>query len=252
MMDSRAINEAARLLIEARRTGNLLAALPPACRPETIDDAHAIQAATIAGLGETVAGWKIGWPVKERVVRGAILQSRVFRSGQSVPASLVPLLCVEVEVAFRFDRDLPPRDPPYTYAEVAEAVTALVGIEIVDSRYKSYRDAPLIERIADCVSNGGFVMGTLQPRWREFDLATLNASLVIDGKVIVRSIGGHVAVDPLLPAVALVNDLQESGGVRAGQVMTTGTYTGLNYAKPGQTVSGIFEGFGSAEVRFAP
>jgi 2-keto-4-pentenoate hydratase len=250
-MNTSANQEAARLLIEARRTGNLLDALPASCRPQTLDDAHAIQEATIAGLGESVAGWKIGWPVKEKVVRGAILQSRVFRSGQSVPASLVPLLCVEVEIAFRFDRDLPPRPAPYSYAEVAEAVTALVAIEIVDSRYKSYRDAPLIERIADCVSNGGFVMGSIQPRWREFDLATLEASLVIDGETVVRSTGGHVARDPLLPAVALVNDLRERDGVRAGQVMTTGTYTGLNYAKPGQSVAGVFAGFGSAEVRFS-
>jgi len=30
--------------------------------------------------------------------------------------------------------------------------------------------------------------------------------------------------------------------------MTTGTYTGLNYAKPGQTVAAIFERFGRTEV----
>jgi hypothetical protein len=33
-------------------------------------------------------------------------------------------------------------------------------------------------------------------------------------------------------------------------VMTTGTYTGLNYAKPGQTVVASFAGFGSAQVAF--
>jgi 2-keto-4-pentenoate hydratase len=37
-------------------------------------------------------------------------------------------------------------------------------------------------------------------------------------------------------------------GVRAGQVVTTGSYTGLNFAKPGQKISAIFEGFGSADV----
>ena len=38
-------------------------------------------------------------------------------------------------------------------------------------------------------------------------------------------------------------------GVRAGQFVTTGSYTGLNYAKPGQKISASFEGFGFAEVQ---
>ena len=51
-MNPTAIAEAARLFIEARRTGQLLDALPASCRPQTVVDAHAIQEATIAGLGE--------------------------------------------------------------------------------------------------------------------------------------------------------------------------------------------------------
>jgi 2-keto-4-pentenoate hydratase len=63
--------------------------------------------------------------------------------------------------------------------------------------------------------------------------------------------GGHPNTDPLLPAIALVNDLRKRSGVCEGQVMTTGTYTGLNFAKPGQTVTASFEGFGWAAVTFA-
>jgi len=33
-------------------------------------------------------------------------------------------------------------------------------------------------------------------------------------------------------------------------VITTGTYAGLNFVKPGQTVRAVFEGFGAAEVSF--
>ena len=55
-------------------------------------------------------------------------------------------------------------------------------------------------------------------------------------------------VDPLLPAVALVNELP--GGAKAGQIVTTGTYTGLNFAKPGQTAVATFAGFGTVEVSF--
>src|SRR5207248_9278310 len=103
---------------------------------------------------------------------------------------------------------------------------------------------PLSERIADCMSNGAFVVGAAQERWREFELAKLDARLEIDGEVLVRGVGGHPAGDPLLPAVELVNGLRHTTGVRAGQLMTTGTYTGLNFVKPGQRAKAVFEGFG--------
>jgi hypothetical protein len=37
-------------------------------------------------------------------------------------------------------------------------------------------------------------------------------------------------------------------GVQMGNVMTTGTYTGLNYAEPGQAIVAVFEGFGRVEL----
>lgn len=250
-MTPAAVHEAANLLAQARRTGVLLDGLPAACRPSEADEALAIQDATIAALNETVAGWKVPLPLDGKTLHGAILQSRVIPSGGAIRAALVPLLGVEAEVAFRFDRDLPPRDRLYTYEEVAAAVTAFPAIEIVDSRFRDYRGAPLIERIADCVSNGAFVQGAPQPRWREFDLTKIEARLELDGDVLVRRAGGHPTGDPLLPAVELVNAMRLREGVRAGQVVTTGSYTGLNFAKPGQRVSAVFDGFGSATVHLA-
>jgi 2-keto-4-pentenoate hydratase len=247
-MDQRAIDQAAALFVEARKSGVLLDGLPASCRPRNLDEAHAIQEATVAALGDTGAAWKVGAAIDGKIVRGAILRSRIIPTGGSIAAEKVPLLGVEAEIAFRFDRTLEPRERPYEYAEVAAAVTAFPAIEIVDSRFRDYRGAPLIERIADCVSNGAFVVGDAKSGWREFDLAKLDARLEVDGEVLVRRIGGHPANDPLLPAVELVNDLRHGSGVRAGQVMTTGTYTGLNFVKPGTRARAVFEGFGIAEV----
>jgi 2-keto-4-pentenoate hydratase len=247
-MHPEAISQAAALFVKARKSGVLLDRLPESCRPQNPDEAHAIQDATVAALGDTVAGWKVGPPVDGKIVRGAILRSRIIPSGGSIPASTVPLLGVEAEIAFRFDRALEPRERPYDYAEVAAAVTAFPAIEIVDSRFRDYRGTPLIERIADCVSNGAFVVGDAKSGWREFDLSKLDARLEIDGEVLVRRIGGHPANDPLLPAIELVNDLRHGSGVQVGQLMTTGTYTGLNFVKPGTRARAVFELFGIAEV----
>lgn len=245
------IAQAVASLMHARQSGELLEGLPANCRPRDVPEAHAIQDALVAALGETVAGWKVGARQDGTVVRGAIVASRVIPNGGSIASSKVPLRGVEAEIAFRFERDLPPRDRAYDYGEIASAVVALPAIEIVDSRYRDYEHAPFLERVADFVSSGAFVPGAIQPRWRDFDLANLDARLEFDGALVVRRTGGHPAGDPLLPAVDLVNDLRRDNGVRAGTLMTTGTFTGLSIAKPGQRAKAVFEGFGTAEVWFA-
>jgi 2-keto-4-pentenoate hydratase len=250
-MDADAIRQAAALLVEARRTGRLLDGLPPSCHPESVAESEAIQAQVIAALGETVAGWKVA-TLNGALMGGAILAPRIFASPARVPAAFTPLRGVEAEIAFHFDLDMPPREAAYDYAEVAASVTALAAIEIVDSRFRDYRNTPLLDKAADCVSNGGFVAGTLQPAWRSLDLTNVAVTLMIDGKPAVRKIGGHPAGDPLLPAVALVNARRSGAGVRAGQIMTTGTYTGLTFVEPAASVTAIFDGVGSAALQFVP
>jgi 2-keto-4-pentenoate hydratase len=246
-MTPSAIAAAARLLSEARRSAPQLDALPDAlpesCSPATLDDAHAIQEATAAQLGEAIGGWKVGAALEGGIARGALLASRMHASDARLPAARMPLLGVEAEIAFRLDRDLPARDTDYTYEEFAAAVTALPGIEVVDSRFRGYPNAPLLDRIA-------VVCGAPQPRWREIDLESLAVELSIDGRTIVRHAGGHPTKDPLLPAVALINDLRTRAGVRAGQILTTGSYTGLNFAMPGQSVIASFAGFDAVRVKF--
>jgi 2-keto-4-pentenoate hydratase len=244
-MDQRAVAQGAELLVAARRTGKLLDALPDVCKPQTLEDAFAIQDATLAALGETVAGFKVAI-VDGRAVRSAIMGSRVFESGAQVKAATVPLLGIEAEIAFRFERDMPAGK--HSYEDVAAAVSAFAAIEIVDSRFRSHTAVSVQERNADFVTNGGFVRGATVAAWRNLDLTNIAVTLTIGGEEIVKRNGGHAAGDPLLPTVALANDLP--GGIKAGQFVTTGTYTGLTFAKPGQTVVAAFAGFGAVEVSF--
>jgi 2-keto-4-pentenoate hydratase len=244
-MDQRAVVQAAELLVAARRTGKLLCALPSSCKPQTLEDALAIQDASLAALGETVAGFKVAI-VDGRAVRAPIMASRVFASAAQVKAATMPLLGIEAEIAFRFERDLPPGK--YSYEDVAAAVSAFAAIEIVDSRFRDHQAVSAQERNADFITNGGFVRGPSAAGWRTLDLVNVAVTLTIGGQEIMKRTGGHAAGDPLKPAVALANDLP--GGIKAGQFVTTGTYTGLVFAKPGQTVAAAFAGFGPVELVF--
>ncbi|TCK35206.1 2-keto-4-pentenoate hydratase [Paraburkholderia sp. BL8N3] len=244
------IQRAARRLIGARTGGDLIEELDADLRPVTVAEAHAIQDATVALLGESVSGWKVTTSPEGEFVRGVVLASRVFDSPACVPAALVPMLAVEVEIAFRFDHDLPARARPYDAAEIAGAVTPFAAIEVVDSRFRRYADTPVLHRMADCVSNGAFVAGSGPRDWRGLDLSALEVSLAVEGEVIVRRVGGHPTVDPMLPVVALVNNFRAIDGVRAGQFVTTGTFTGLTRVRAGESVAGSFAGFGSVQLTF--
>jgi 2-keto-4-pentenoate hydratase len=250
VMDPGALAEAARVLIEARRKGRLAERFPLASRPTDADEADAIQQAVTAGLGERVAGWKVAPSDQYGLLRGALIPSRLFPDAASISASMMPAIGVEAEIAFRCDRDLPPRDEAYEREEVEERVTALVGIEIVNSRFRDSAAIPVIERAADCMSNGGFVIGPARADWRGFDLSALPASLIVNGERIVdRRVGGHVARDPILPLIVLANILRKTTGLFKGQVVTTGTYTGVTPCKIGDQVEGVFEDFGKVSLR---
>jgi 2-keto-4-pentenoate hydratase len=247
-MSETSVTKAASLLAAARRTRQPLERLPEACRPATLDDAVRIQAATVVELGERVAGWRVGGVIDGRTSYGVLLASRVVRSGSTVDSRDVPLLGMEAEIGFRFLRDAPPRAKAYSYDDVAELVIAFPAIEIVATRYRDYKATPLIERTADFMSNGAYVIGDDCAQWRTFDLSNIGVTLTFDDHPIVQRNGGHPAGDPLKPAVDLVNDLRATTGVFAGALMTTGTYTGLNFAAAGQRIRVVFEGFGEVEI----
>ena len=246
-MNQENIDAAVALLVAARRTRVWLDGLPAGSEPADLAEAHAIQDATAAALGESVAGWKVS-SYQGQVMRGVLLGSCLLQSPATTSASQVPMLGLEGEIGFRFDRDLPPRDREYSREEVAAAATAFVGIEIVATRYANYEATPTLHRTADCMSNGVYVVGTVRPDWREHALDKLEVTLAINGEIIVRQRGQHPTRDPLLPAIALVNHLRTTSGVRAGQVITTGTCTGMPFGRPGDHVTVSFTDFGTAEI----
>lgn len=247
-MDHAQTDAAIAALVSARRSRTRITSLPDGSHPADVAEALALQDAIIARLGERVAGWKVAISKDDEVMRGAIIGSRMLQSPASLAASDVPLLGIEGEIAFLFNRDLPPRGTDYSGEDVAKAVTAVVGIEIVDSRFQDYANSPFLDRVADCMSNGAFIVGTHCPDWQSTDLPKLQATLRVNGDIAVQKTGGHVAGDPILPAIALVNTLRKTVGVAAGQIITTGTYTGLHFAKPGDSITVEFTRFGTAEM----
>ncbi len=250
-MDQAHIAEAAALLVAARRGRVRIPALPPACRPTSVDEAHAIQDAITAALGTAVGAFKANAPAGAQPTRGVIYAPSIHPSPSRIPASLVPQCGVEGEVAFVFRADLPRRPAPYTRAEVAAVVDACPAIEVVTSRFADPDAAPALDKLADSISNGAFVHGAAIKAWQGLELGKLKVTLTVNGTPVLEQVGGHPTGDPLGIAVALVEMMRGAGGVRAGQFVTCGSCTGLRYLKPGDVCGVRFEGLGGVEVAFS-
>jgi 2-keto-4-pentenoate hydratase len=249
-MDKQQSAQAAALLVQARRSMQPIAGLPEECRPASVTDAHAIQDATTAALGKTVGAYKAMAPAAGEPNRGVIYDGTILPAPAHMPAADVPACGVEGEVAFIFRRDLPARSRPYSRDEVSAVVEALAAIEVIHSRYTDRNVVSNLENLADSISNGGFVHASPVADWRGLKLGELHVRLTVNGETVIDKQGGHPTGDPLGVAVALVNMLHETTGVRAGQFVTCGSWTGLRFLKPGDTCGVSFEGLGAAEVTF--
>jgi 2-keto-4-pentenoate hydratase len=245
------INAAATLLADARRSGVRRAPLPAELQPTTIDEGHAIQDATVALLKESIGGWKVGLDKAGVMSRAPIFEGDIQTNPGRVEASNANLRGIEAEIAFRFDKDLPARDSDYSRKEVEDAMTAFPAIELLNSRYAEPGPLSTLEKLADRISQGGIVCGTPRADWRSIDFARLEVVLTVDGTDIATGTGTHPVGDPVAPAVALVNALRQTSGVKAGQIMTTGTWTGVNFVGPDSLAVANFDGFEPVLVQFS-
>jgi 2-keto-4-pentenoate hydratase len=250
MVDDRA-GRAAALLIEARNVGKGLAELPADCRPSSIDEAYAIQDAVARGLG-AIKGWKTGAPSPEAEPAYAPIFTVIAGPGR-FPAATQRLFGIEGELAFRLARDLPKRDRPYTRDEAVAAIASMhPAVELVDTRFADFAAVDALSKVADNQSNGALIHGPAVPGWQSLglDLARPPISVTIDGKLAARTTGNSGG-DPLRLLAALANHCaRRTGGLRAGDVITTGSITGITFAKPGSVVVVDFGRLGAVHLEF--
>jgi len=160
---------------------------------------------------------------------------------------------IEGELAFRFGTALAPRVAPYGEDEVWAAIESLhPAIEVVESRFADFRAMDALALLADNQSNGAFCYGTAAKDWREVDFLTQPARLLIDGKAVASARGGNAAGHPRRLLTWLANHRARHGdGLAAGDIVTTGSHTGLVFAAPGATATVEFAGLGAATVTLA-
>jgi 2-keto-4-pentenoate hydratase len=258
-------HRAAERLVAARLNAEALADLEPQLRPTSLDDAYRIQArfrdlwATAAN--DQLVGWKIGATaalVQEKFgvtspFAGPFYAATVAQSAGHFTAAQFQHRAIESEFAFRFAKALAPQSTPYSRDEVVAAVDAVVpAIEVVSPRFKDLLFGRAPTAVADCALNGAFVFGTPALDWRALDLPAFPVVLRVNGSVVAEGKGAAVLGDPITSLVWAVRHLSEQNiTIEAGQIISTGTTTGIVHLAVGDVAVADFGPLGTVQVQFS-
>ena len=251
------IEAAAQALFEARAGLRRLARLPDGLVPRTTDDAEAVCEAFTRRLERPLGGWKVGAtdpavPVKlglERPFCGPIPAHLVYASGARVRWAELLRPVVEAEIGMRLGRDLPPRARPYSREEVAEAIATLhPGIEIPESRLADDHPHGALGMVADLGYAGRYVHGEGIRDWRAIPHEAFAVRLLINGREVAGS-GAKAFGHPLEGVLWLANHRAQRGdGLRAGDIVSTGSLTGIHWTKPGDEAVADYGALGRVRV----
>lgn len=252
------VHEAIDALVSAHRH---LRTTPAASVPlPDADAAYAVQAGVAEALGwfaDLPAGdaprhWKSGGPSRQATLTHAPLPPRgVWASGTDARDWPFHWRGIEAEVALRLGEDIDAaRAASLDPSRAASLVDAMcVSIELVDSRWSEARDAPALAKLADLQSHGALVLGEWQP-FAARDWSAQRCRLTLGEGAPMAFQGTHSLGDPAFVLPSWLRHATRDGAtLRAGTVVTTGTWCGLPLAAAGDRVVAEFPGIGGAEVR---
>jgi 2-keto-4-pentenoate hydratase len=250
----------ARALWRCRRSGGVI---PRAAAADlaTVEAAYAVQR-RIASLADLPrGGWKVGVTSiaaqrllgTETPATAPLFADNCYESPAEVAVFVGQDASVESEFAFRFARDLPPRETAYGRDEVLAAVaTVCPSIEVVGCRFEGgFDDLGAIRLVADMVANTAWVRGPEHPDWQQMDIKGHPVRLFRDGVAVAEGVGANALGDPLKVLEWTANHLSALGdGITAGEVVSTGTCTGVTPVARGETLVADFAALGRVEIRF--
>jgi 2-keto-4-pentenoate hydratase len=233
--------------------------LPADCRPADRVQGYAVQAEVVRLSGQKVVGWKIAATSLagqkhigvDGPLAGPLLSRRVLDNGATVPLNGNIMKVAEAEFCFRFGASLSARQSPYDLNEVLDAAESLhPAIEVPDSRYNDFARVGAPQLIADTACACWFVLGhATDEDWRTRELTNHSVTAHKNGRPAGTGSGANVLGDPRTALMWIANELRMFGeGLRAGDIVTTGTCVAPVPVAPGDQVRADFGDFGDVTL----
>ena len=235
---------------QARRQGIFF---PPAYFGKlSVDEAYAIQLGLIerrCAAGERQLGWKVGLTARaiqqqfgfHEPVFGCVLDSKpsghVFASGELIAPGFENELCMRLRV------DL---SGMVSLKEARAAIDVVYpSLEIIETR------GPFTEQIALALADNAqqktVILGS--PAALPPDLTAIEARVSVNGELVASGTGDAVLGNPLNSIVWLAGKLGAYGrGLKAGEIVMTGSFTRQFPIAPGDTIETVFSGLGVVQT----
>jgi 2-keto-4-pentenoate hydratase len=219
----------------------------------TLDEAYRIQLGLIdrrCAAGERQIGWKVGLtakPIQQQFgfhepVFGCILESRrsghVFRPDDLIKPGFEPELCLRVTQPLAGD---------VAVADARSAIDVVYpSLEIIETR--GDLTAQIAVAMADNAQQKTIILGNPVPLG-DLALDSVAATIRINDQTVATGQGDAVLGNPLNSVVWLARKLPEFGrGIRAGDLIMSGSFTRQFPLQPGDRVVADFAGIGAVQA----
>ncbi|MGU7782647.1 2-keto-4-pentenoate hydratase [Burkholderia sp. PU8-34] len=246
----------ASLLAEARVRGTVaaLASLPEYMRPACVDEAYAVQHATLRAMRTPPAGWKIGSKSPDGPIQGAPLPATtVYRSPVTLARDAFPKPGLELEIAFVLGRRFKALSGPLSDDAVLDGIASVhAAIEVVASRFSGWPNVDKLWQLADLQNHGALILGEGVPYDPCYPFVAPAMSFTFDCKDVVDGKPANPAGDPRrLPGWLVRHCLSRGLTLEPGCVLTCGSYTGIYFPGEAGVARGVIEGLPPVELMLA-
>ena len=253
-----------RCLVDARMTTKPLPDFPDRL-PTTLEQAYAIQSASIKRWPDAVAGWKVAMlPLPDRSrfpaerLAGPVFESKVraVGAGSSIvmPVYEGGFAAVEAEFVLKLGAPVPPIDKNHSDDDLIGLVSGwYCGAEIASSPMAVVNERGATSIISDFGNNAGVLVGPPIADWRTRSLDEMPATVIIDNDMVGEATAAAVPGGPLQALRFLIELCAQRGiDLPAGTLVSSGAVTGVHDVKMNSVARLEFGPFGNFEVTFEP
>lgn len=250
---------AARAFVEARRTGQAIAAYPGE-PPTDLLQAYRVQDAAISLWQRKIGGWKVGriHPPQDRKLganrlAGPIFADTIAEAGAGDTPQPVfggGFAAGEAEFLLRIRVPAVPALPQTDRDTLGWIAEVRAGIEIASSPYAGINEDGACVTISDQGNNAGLVLGPPVPRTHWDDLGSIEVETRVGGETVGRASAATMLDGPLGAVRFLLGNLAERGiEPRSGWWISSGAVTGVHPIRPGDRLTARFAGIGEVGCR---
>ncbi|WNJ99168.1 fumarylacetoacetate hydrolase family protein [Thalassospiraceae bacterium LMO-JJ14] len=244
---------------QARKSGTLLPRSAVAGTAER-NVSYQVQAAAADASGLTRAGWKVAATSDmaqdllgmDGPSIGPVFAEHLYKSGDTLVARPEHGAAIECEIAFEMAEDLDDARITSINDLLDATKRALIAVEVVGCRFEGgFKGAGISVCISDFSFNAALVCGPEIDGWRDMDMAGVGAAITLNGEPGNAGTGAAVLGNPLLALQWAATEAQSIGlPFRKGDIITTGTMTGVTPVKPGDEVLCDFGPCGQISISF--